>query len=108
MMVTNEYIARVDVVLGLIRAELLRARSKHGPMRSSHEGYAVILEEVDELWDDIKKNNPHGASIEAIQVGAMALSYVVDLGQIADPMCTRDGACGIDHGVCNGLPRRDP
>lgn len=29
--------------------ELTRARAKHGPMHGPHEGYAVILEELDEL-----------------------------------------------------------
>lgn len=54
----------------------------HPPMHSPHEAYAVLLEEVDELWFDIKRNEglqPH-AMIEAKQVGAMALRYIIDLG----------------------------
>ena len=35
----------------LVKDELIRARKNHGPMLSVHEGYAVLLEEVDELWD---------------------------------------------------------
>ena len=31
---------------------------KFGPYRTAHEAYAVILEEMDELWDSIKDNNP--------------------------------------------------
>ena len=44
----------VDEALNLIRAEYNRARAKHAPMNSAHEGYAVLKEEVDELWDDVK------------------------------------------------------
>ena len=38
-----------------------------------HEGYAVLLEEVDELWDEIKKKNPDLCNLkkEVIQVSAM-------------------------------------
>ena len=32
-----------------------RARTKHKPINSAHEGYAVILEELDEFWDEVKK-----------------------------------------------------
>ena len=36
--------------------ELERAEAKFGPFNSSHEGYAVILEELDELWEVVKLN----------------------------------------------------
>lgn len=32
-----------------------RAVNAHGHYNSYHEGYAVILEEVDELWDEVKR-----------------------------------------------------
>ena len=58
-----------------------RARKEHGPMRSRHEGYAVILEELDELWDEIKAKHPDKDRMraEAIQVAAMALALVVEV-----------------------------
>lgn len=59
--------------------EYKRARSKHGPMRGPHEGYAVLLEEVDELWDEVKGNNPERARKEVIQVAAMALGYLIEV-----------------------------
>lgn len=61
--------------------ELARAMGKFGPMASPHEGWAVIREELDELWDHVKKNSGRGlyARKEAIQVAAMALRYAVDL-----------------------------
>lgn len=61
--------------------ELERAVEKFGPMASPHEGWAVIREEMDELWDHVKANTGRSpeARQEAIQVAAMALRYVWDL-----------------------------
>lgn len=55
--------------------EYIRARTLHGPTHSAHEAYAVFLEEVDELWDEIKRNPRDNKAMreEAVQVGAMAL-----------------------------------
>lgn len=71
-----------------IEAELAKAREKHAPMNSAHEGYAVILEELDELWDEIKKQKPDPAKCrkEAIQVGAMAARFVVDVVERMKPV----------------------
>jgi hypothetical protein len=62
-------------------AELKRARQHHGQLHGPHEGYAVILEELDELWDEVKKRNPDLAAMrkEAIQVAAMAIRFVEDV-----------------------------
>lgn len=69
----------VPAALQEIANEFVRARMKHGPMRGAHEGYAVLLEEVDELWDEIKANNPVNARKEIIQVAAMALAYLIEV-----------------------------
>jgi len=63
--------------------EMLNARNKFPAFNSAHEGYAVILEELDELWEAVKLNqNTPGREekmrTEAIQVGAMALRFLVD------------------------------
>lgn len=39
----------------LVNRELTFARNKFPNMNSLHEGYAVLLEEVDELWEWIKQ-----------------------------------------------------
>jgi hypothetical protein len=39
----------------LVSRELEFARNKFTSMNSLHEGYAVLLEEVEELWDWIKQ-----------------------------------------------------
>jgi hypothetical protein len=71
----------LDAVLNAVRVELEKAMRKHGPMRSPHEGYAVIQEEVDELWDRVKRDEgcTPGSVHEAIQVAAMGLRYVLDV-----------------------------
>lgn len=63
-----------------IRREFDRATKKFDPFNSAHEGYAVILEELDELWELIKTKGVTKAELEkeAIQVGAMALRFLVD------------------------------
>lgn len=71
---------RVDAALALVRAEIERAALKHPPFNSRHEGYSVLLEEVDELWDDVKADRHHPAIIEAIQVAAMGVRFISDLG----------------------------
>ena len=62
-------------------AELARARSKFGNFHSAHEGYAVILEELDELWREVQSKGRTVESLrgEAIQVAAMAIRFVEDL-----------------------------
>lgn len=55
------------------------ATRKFGAFNSAHEGYAVILEELDEAWEEIKANDTERAIEEMIQVAAMALRFVVDM-----------------------------
>ncbi len=65
-----------------VSEELKRARHMHGPVNSIHEGYAVILEELDEVWDEVKKKtkerNLQELYKELIQVSAMAQKMAED------------------------------
>lgn len=74
-------IEQLDHALKQVRAEVLRAMEKHKPMNSAHEGYAVIQEEVDELWERVKrdKGNDLYSRVEALHIAAMGLRYVVDV-----------------------------
>jgi len=59
--------------------EYERATQKFGTFNSTHEGYAVIKEELDELWDDIKANADVGPMAgEATQVAAMGIRFLMD------------------------------
>ena len=98
---------REDVVK-LVLKELESANEKFPPFQSAHEGYAVLLEEVEEseeqlvytkeklnaLWSNIKRNNIDysfvhvyniqelaiNMAVEAIQVAAMAQKFIDSLG----------------------------
>ncbi len=59
------------------------AVTKYPKFTSAHEGYAILLEEVDELWDEVKVKQSHPERkarmrAEAIQVAAMALRFLTD------------------------------
>lgn len=65
-------------------AEAIRAHKAWPRSASSaHEAYAILLEEVDELWDHVKtkqsKRDLEAMRKEAIQVAAMALRFAVDV-----------------------------
>lgn len=67
----------------LVAEEVATARSKHAPINSVHEGYAVILEELDEVWEEVKKKTkerdlPHLLK-ELVQVSAMAQRTAEDV-----------------------------
>lgn len=70
----------VSEALEEVLAEYVSARTKHAPMRGPHEGYGVLLEELDELWDEIKANGPTAnLRSEARQVAAMAVAFMVEV-----------------------------
>ena len=68
------------------RAMGLRNGGGHAAMNSPHEAYAVILEELDEYWDEVKIYNPHKIGRdtrprqreELIQLAAMAIRAIYD------------------------------
>ena len=70
-------------VLQMIDKELDEAQSKFKPYNSAHEGYAVIKEELDELWDEIKHNPKDWKRIqeETVQVATTAIRFLTDLTQ---------------------------
>jgi len=72
---------RLTKLLIEVGAEVERAERLFPAMNSPHEGWAVIREELDELWDLVRKDYGTGpqAREEAIQVAAMAVRYVLDL-----------------------------
>lgn len=64
-------------ITGKIDAEVLRSQKHGSQFPSLHEAYAVLLEEVDELWDltRLKKRDRDPAKVEEelIQIAAMAV-----------------------------------
>jgi len=82
--------ATLDEVLDLVTDELMRAEEIFpNKFNSAHEGFAILREEVDELWEAVKlkreTNDVRDAmqrlariQTEAIQVAAMAIRLVRD------------------------------
>lgn len=70
-------------IIALIRTEYFRATKLNGPFHSAHEGYAVILEEMDELkmevWKKASERDAVNMVKEAVQVAAMAIRFINDV-----------------------------
>jgi NTP pyrophosphatase (non-canonical NTP hydrolase) len=67
-----------------IEEEYIRARNNSNkPFNSAHEGYAVLLEEVDELWEEVRKKksvrSKKRMEEECIQIAAMAIRFIADV-----------------------------
>lgn len=67
-----------------VETELARAQSLHAPMHSMHEGYAVILEELDEVkahvWLKQSSRDPAAVYKELVQLAAMVARMAVECG----------------------------
>jgi hypothetical protein len=72
-----------DEAFKLIEEEFLRASDLYPDLHSNHEAYAVIKEEVDELWDEVRKSKDTRTNKEIrrelIQIGAMVVRYLDNL-----------------------------
>lgn len=72
-----------DEVLNHVLNELEQAQENWAPFNSQHEGYGVLAEEFDELWDEIKLNQKkrdlHKTYREAIQLAAMAMRFAIEV-----------------------------
>jgi len=66
---------------GLILKEFAHANKTYEPYNSAHEGFAFLKEEVDELWEEIKKKpqdyDMEAMTKEAAQIGAVALRFLI-------------------------------
>lgn len=57
----------------LVAYESLRAHQVHGPIHSLHEGYGLLIEEVDELFEEIRCKNPDRSKLatELVQIASI-------------------------------------
>lgn len=71
--------------LRAVSDEVERAQSIYGGFASAHEGYAVLLEEVDELkaevWKGPRKRDYDAMMKEACQVAAMAVRLMIEIAE---------------------------
>jgi hypothetical protein len=79
----KQSLEKIDSLTFDVKSELSVALLKFPPMNSAHEGYAVIKEELDELWHEIKNDKAEGQKErmrnEAIQLTAMCFRFLNDL-----------------------------
>lgn len=71
------------MTLALVQNEVDKATANWPPFNSAHEAFAVLKEEVDELWDHVKTNQNHrdleAMHKEAVQVAAMAVRFASEV-----------------------------
>ncbi len=73
---------KIEDVVSSVLEEYERATKMFGTFNGAHEGYAVLLEELDELWDEVKGKHPDRQSrmkLEAVQVATMAVRFLTDV-----------------------------
>lgn len=67
----------------LVKTELAKVRKRHKPFNSVHEGFGVLLEEVDELWEEVRKKRSKRDRAnmlrELIQIASVAQRFAEDL-----------------------------
>jgi uncharacterized protein YfbU (UPF0304 family) len=66
-----------------VQAEVAQAREQHREIHSVHEGYSVILEELEEFWDEVRKKPAQRdlaiLYMELVQVAATAQRTAEDV-----------------------------
>lgn len=82
-MAAEPFHVRRNAVVATVVDELNSASARWPAFNSAHEGFAVLKEEVDELWDEVKINQKDRDLAkmrkEAKQVAAMALRFMLDV-----------------------------
>ncbi len=73
----------ITAVFTAVQIELGKAMAAWPPFNSAHEGFAVLQEEIDELWEHVRvkqKNRDLSAmQKEALQVAAMAMRFALEV-----------------------------
>jgi hypothetical protein len=74
-------------VLDAVSSEMLNQRKLFPkPANSLHEAYAVLLEEVDEVWDIVRQKksarDPAKLAAELVQIAAYASRMIIDLNLV--------------------------
>jgi len=74
---------RLQALFWLTEDELIVAMKSYPAFHSAHEGFAVLKEEVDELWDEVKKQPAVRSKAEmrkeCIQIAAMAIRFALEV-----------------------------
>ena len=71
-------------IIDLVLEEQKTRLDSKGSFHSVHEGYAIIKEELEKLWNRVRENNTKCACDEAIQVAAMAVQFMIDFMELTE------------------------
>lgn len=75
--------SKLEMIFMRVEDEFVQASNKNKAFNSAHEGYAVILEELDELWLQVLKKSSKRSDVnmreECVQIAAMAIRFYHDL-----------------------------
>ncbi len=81
-LLTDETLKKIVRIADDIREEVCLSMSLHNPLNSDHEAYSVIMEEIEEYWEEVKKKraerNRDNMRKELIQIAAMCIRTIVD------------------------------
>jgi len=71
-------IVSLQETLRLVKAEVRRSITLHGcPLWGRHEAFAIIKEELDEVWEEVKKDGDSAdLAVELMQTAAMCIRYL--------------------------------
>lgn len=73
----------MEVIMKQVQGELAAAQLNWPAFNSAHEGFAVLKEEMDELWEHVKTNQKKrdlfAMRMEAVQVAAMACRFALEV-----------------------------
>lgn len=83
---TEERAALIFDFLADVREEYAKVTEKHGPTYASvHEGWAIMFEEVDELWEEARKKSKNRDFVnmreECVQIASCALKFALSFGK---------------------------
>lgn len=72
-----------DIERELKRAKALRVKNNYGKFNSAHEAFAILYEEVDEFWEEVRKKkaarSKENMREELIQIIGVAIRTIEDL-----------------------------
>lgn len=97
---------RIDEVLSLVKEELLKAYAKHRGYPSGHYMWAVLAEELEEIWEHVRADTwmTPEARKEAIQLAAMGVRYVLDVAPLR-PLCAACDRSDYQEGHADNCPK---
>ncbi len=71
---------KMRAFLNAVMEEYQKAREHHPSTPNGHSGYAVMLEEVEEVWQEVKHPTVYENLFgECVQTAAMAMAMAIEL-----------------------------